>query len=163
MSEDFVTTRVFDAPRERVWQAWTEAERLKHWFSPRGFKVTRCTLDLRPGGIFLYCLRTPDGKDMWGKWTIREIVEPEKLVFIVSFSDEKAGVSVHPMNPTWPREIHSTVVFEAMGAKTKVTVRWRPAEASTEIERKTFDDGRESMKQGWGGTLDQLTEYVTGA
>ena len=160
MSEDFVTTRVFDAPRERVWQAWTEAERLKHWFGPRGFKITRCSLDLRPGGLFHYCLRTPDGKDMWGKWTIREIVKPDKLVFIASFSDESAGITVHPMNPNWPREIHSTVTFESLGAKTRVTVRWRPVDASTELERRTFDEGRDSMKQGWGGTLDQFAEYV---
>jgi uncharacterized protein YndB with AHSA1/START domain len=163
MSEDFVTTRVFDAPRERVWQAWTEADCLKQWFSPRGFKMSRCMLDLRAGGLFHYCLRSPDGKDVWGKWVIREIVKPKKLVFIVSFSDEKGGTTIHPMNPNWPREIHSTVVFEALDAKTKVTVRWGAVERSTELERKTFDDGREDMKQGWGGTLDQLAEYVTGA
>jgi uncharacterized protein YndB with AHSA1/START domain len=156
VSEDFVASRVFNAPRERVWQAWTEAEQLKEWFSPKGFERVRCTLDLRPGGLFLYCLRTPEGHDLWGKWVIREVVKPERLVFIVSFSDEQAGLTVHPMNPSWPREIHSTVVFEALGAKTRVTVRWRPHENSTELERRTFDEGRDSMKQGWGGTLDQL-------
>jgi len=155
----FVTSRVFDAPRDRVWQAWTEAERLKQWFGPRDFARTSSKMDLRPGGTYHYGLRTPDGKDMWGKWTFLEIVKPEKLVFVVSFSDEKGGITRHPMNPNWPLQIHSTILFEAVGAKqTKVSVRWLPLEA-TDLESRTFEEGRDSMKQGWGGTLDNLVEY----
>ena len=160
--KEFIITRVFDARRERVWRAWTEAERLKQWFAPKGFSMSHCKLDLRPGGIFHYCLRTPDGKDMWGKWVIREIVKPEKLVFVVSFSDEKAGITRHPMSPDWPRETLSTVEFEDQGPKTKITVRWIPINA-TEAERKTFEEGREGMKQGWTGTLDYLVEYLAKA
>ncbi len=158
----FVTSRVFDAPRDRVWQAWTEAERLKQWFAPKGFSMTRCKLDLRVGGLFHYCLRMPDGKDMWGRWVIREIVEPKKLVFVVSFSDEKRGITVHPMSPSWPREMLSTVEFEEQESKTKVTVHWSPINA-TEIENKTFEDSRDGMKQGWGGTFDYLVEYLAKA
>lgn len=159
MTAPFVTTRVFDAPRDRVWQAWTEAERLKQWFAPRGFKTTHCRLDLRPGGIYHYCLRTPEGKDMWGKWVIREVTKPEKLVFVVSFSNEKGGITRHPMSPDWPREMLSTVEFEAQGAKTKVTVTWIPIDAG-DSELKTFEEGRDGMKQGWGGTLDNLVEHL---
>ncbi len=158
-SEPFVISRVFDAPRDRVWQAWTEAERLKQWFAPRGFKTTYNKLDLRTGGMYHYCLRMPDGKDMWGKWAIREVRKPEKLVFVVSFSDEKGGITRHPMSPNWPREMLSTVEFEEQGAKTRVTVRWVPLN-ETDLERKTFEDGRDGMKQGWGGTLDHLVEYL---
>jgi uncharacterized protein YndB with AHSA1/START domain len=157
--QPFVTTRVFDAPRERVWQAWTEAERLKQWFAPRGFQTTHNNLDLRPGGLYHYCLRMPDGKEMWGKWTFREIVKPAKLVFVVSFSDAKGGLARHPMNPNWPQQMLSTVEFEAQGAQTRVTVSWLPLEAS-ELERKTFEEGRDGMKQGWGGTLDGLVAYL---
>jgi uncharacterized protein YndB with AHSA1/START domain len=159
VSAEFVTTRVFDAPRERVWQAWAEAERLKQWFAPRGFTMASCELDLRVGGLFHYCLRTPEGRDMWGKWVIREIVKPEKLVFVVSFSDEKGGTTVHPMSPNWPREMLSTVEFKAQGKRTEITVRWIPINA-TEVERKTFDEGRDGMKQGWAGTLDYLVAYL---
>lgn len=158
-SEPFVISRVFDAPRERVWQAWTEAERLKQWFAPKGFSMSSCKLDLRVGGLFHYCLRTPDGQDMWGRWVIREIAKPRKLVFVVSFSDEKAGITVHPMSPSWPREMLSTVEFEDQGPKTKITVRWAPIDA-TEAERKTFEDGRDGMTQGWTGTLDYLVDYL---
>ena len=156
----FEISRVVDAPRERVWQAWTEAERLKKWWGPKGFTVKQCKVDLRPGGLMHYCLRTPDGQDMWGKFVYREIVKPEKLVWLNSFSDEKGGTTVHPMSPTWPREMLTTVTFEAQGGKTKVTVQWLPVDTSTDLERKTFEEGRDSMKMGWSGTFEQFADYL---
>jgi uncharacterized protein YndB with AHSA1/START domain len=160
---EFVIARVFDAPRDKVWQAWTDAARLKQWWGPKGFKVHTCKLDLKPGGVFHYGMTTPDGKDMWGKFIYREIAAPKKLVFVVSFSDPQGGVARHPWNANWPLHILSTVEFDEQGpGKTKVTVRWVPHEA-TDIERKTFDEGRESMKQGWGGTFDQFADYLKAA
>ena len=157
---DFVISRVFDAPRETVWKAWTEPERLKQWWGPKGFKVHTCKVDLRPGGVFLYGMRAPDGGDIWGKFVYREIAAPKKLVFIVSFSDPKGGVTRHPWNESWPLQTMSTVEFEEEGPRrTKVTVRWTPHEAS-EVERRSFDEGRDSMKQGWTGTLEQLVGYL---
>ncbi|MBI2752000.1 MAG: SRPBCC domain-containing protein [Betaproteobacteria bacterium] len=158
-TEAFAISRVFDAPRDLVWKAWTEPERLKYWWGPKGFKIISCTVDLRPGGVFHYGMRTPEGQEMWGKFIYREIVRPERLVFVVSFSDEKLGVARHPWNPSWPLEMLSTVTFEAQGARTKITVQWVPHNA-TEIERKTFDEGRPSMQQGWTGTLDQFAAYL---
>ena len=161
-SDEFIISRVFDAPRERVWKAWTEAERLKQWWGPKGFTVSHCTVDLRPGGVMHYCLRSPEGDDMWGKFVYREIVKPEKLVFVVSFSDETGGITRHPMSPDWPREMLSTVTFAEQHGGTLITVRWIPTNA-TELERKTFEDGRDSMKQGWGGTFDQFAGYLAKA
>ncbi|MDQ5850124.1 MAG: SRPBCC domain-containing protein [Pseudomonadota bacterium] len=158
-SEPFVITRVFDAPRDRVWKAWTEAARLKQWWGPRGFTVHTCKVDLRPGGVFHYGMKAPDGSDMWGKFVYREITAPRKLVFIVSFSDPKGGMTRHPSAPNWPLQMLSTVTFEEQGGKTKVTVRWIAHEA-TELERKTFEDGMESMQQGWTGTMDQFAAYL---
>jgi uncharacterized protein YndB with AHSA1/START domain len=155
----FVIERVFDAPRDKVWQAWTEAERLRQWFAPAGFKTVHNKLDLRPGGMYHYCLRMPGGKDMWGKWAIKEVAKPGRLVFVVSFSDEEGGITTHPMNPNWPREIHSMVELEAQGKKTKVTVTWIPINAS-DLELKTFEDGREGMKAGWGGTFENYETYL---
>jgi len=158
----FAISRVFDASRDKVWRSWTEAERLKHWWGPAGFKVHTCKVDLRPGGTFIYGMTAPDGTDMWGKFTYREIKPPERLVFIVSFSDAKGGEARHPWNANWPLHLHSLVTFEAQpGGKTKVSVEWTPAEGSSELERKTFDEGRDSMKQGWGGTMDQFTTYLS--
>ena len=161
-SQPFVITRMFDARRERVWKSWTEPERLKRWWAPKGFTCTHCEVDLRPGGLMHYCLRSPDGSDMWGRFVYREIVQPEKLVFVVSFSDVQAGITRHPMSADWPLEILSTVEFAAEGKRTAVTVRWIPVNA-TEAERKAFDDGRESMTQGWSGTFDYLDAYLPNA
>lgn len=159
----FVISRVYDAPRDRVWKAWTEEERLKQWWSPPGFTTHTCKVDLRPGGVFHYGMTAPDGTQVWGRFIYREIVAPEKLVFIVSFSDPNGGVTRHPWSANWPLETLSTVTFEEMGEKpgkrTKVTVQWVPHDA-TELERKTFDEGRDSMKQGWGGTLEQLSGHL---
>jgi uncharacterized protein YndB with AHSA1/START domain len=160
-TEPFVISRVFDAPRERVWQSWTEVERLKQWWGPKGFKVTHCKLDLRPGGIMHYCLRAPDGSDMWGRFVYREIVRPSRLVWINSFSDKDGGLTTHPMSPTWPREMLTTVSFKDLGAKTEVTVEWIPVDGSTELERNTFEAGRPSMTMGWTGTMEQFNQYLT--
>ena len=159
----FEITRVFDAPREQVWKAWTDPERLKHWWGPKGFTVHTCKVDLRPGGTFLYGMKSPDGADMWGKFVYRKIEAPKRLECIVSFSDPKGGVTRHPFSPGWPLEVLSVVSFEEQGAgKTKVTVQWSPHN-STEEERKTFDEGRASMQQGWGGTFDQFAGYLAKA
>jgi uncharacterized protein YndB with AHSA1/START domain len=160
MSKEFVISRVFDAPRDKVWKAWTEVERLKQWWGPKGFTVSYCKIDLRPGGVMHYCLRMPDGNEMWGKFVYREIVKPQRLVWINSFSDKDGGTTVHPMSADWPREMLSTATFEEQGGKTKVTVQWVPVDSSTQIERNTFEKGRDSMKQGWGGTFDQFADYL---
>ena len=160
MTKPFVISRVFDAPRDRVWAAWTEVERLKQWWGPIGFVVTYCKIDLRPGGLGHYCLRAPDGSDMWGRFAYREIVKPERLVWINSFSDKDGGLATHPMSPTWPREMHTTVTFKDLGGKTEVTVTWVPVDGSTEIERATFEAGRPSMTMGWTGTLEQFNNYL---
>jgi uncharacterized protein YndB with AHSA1/START domain len=156
----FRISRDFDAPRDRVWQAWTEPERLKQWWGPRGFTTHTCTVDLRPGGFFHYGMRAPDGTEVWGRFLYREIVPPERMVVIVSFSDRELGVTRHPWSPQWPLQILSTMTLEALaGKKTRVSVEWVPYEA-TEEERRTFFEGRDSMQQGWTGTLDQLVAYL---
>jgi len=158
----FETSRVFDSSRDKVWKAWTEAERMKQWWGPKGFTVKSLKLDLRPGGTMLYCLAAPDGTEMWGKMAYKEIVKEQKLVFINSFSDAKGGITRHPWHQSWPLEIASTITFEDAGpGKTRVSIRWLPAAGSSDAEKKTFDEGRASMNQGWGGTLDQLTGYLS--
>ena len=158
----FVISRTFDAPRELVWKAWTERDRLMQWFGPKGFKMTVANLDFHPGGVFHYCLRTPDGKDMWGKFVYREIVPPERIVLVNSFSDEKGGLTRHPMSPTWPLEMLTTTTFAEHAGKTTVTVQWELLHPTDE-ERKTFDTSHDGMKMGWTGTFDQLAEYLAKA
>jgi hypothetical protein len=97
---------------------------------------------------------------MWGKWTFVEIAAPARLSCLVSFSDELGGVSRHPMSATWPLQTLSVASFDAQGEKTLFTLRWSAYHATSE-ERQTFNGGHEGMRQGWGGTLDQLAGYLT--
>jgi uncharacterized protein YndB with AHSA1/START domain len=159
-SDEFVVSRVFDAPRELVWKCFTDPKHMQQWWGPKGVTVTQAKMDLRPGGIFLYRMETADGTEMWGKMVYREITPRDRIVFLNSFSDAAGGTTHHPMAPTWPLEMLSIFTFEDMpGGKTKFTVRWSPHNATDE-EQRTFDAGHDSMRQGWGGTLDKLEAYV---
>jgi uncharacterized protein YndB with AHSA1/START domain len=155
----FIMSRTFDAPRALVWKAWTDVEELKRWFGPKGSVITKCSLDLRVGGVFHYCLRGPDGSEMWGKWVFREITAPERIALITSFSDADGGTTHHPMAPTWPLEMYSMTTFTEAAGKTTVTLNWSAYKGSA-LENKTFDENHDSMRQGWGGTFDQLAEYL---
>ena len=157
--KEFVISRTFDVPREFMFKVWTDPEHMQLWWGPKGFTVVSSKMDLRPGGVYHYCMRSPDGHDMWGKFVYREIVKPERIVFVNSFSDEKGGLTRHPMSPGWPLEMLSTITFTEQAGKTTVTVRWAPLNA-TEEERKTFEAGFEGMQKGWGGTFEQLGEYL---
>jgi uncharacterized protein YndB with AHSA1/START domain len=159
-SEDFVISRVFDAPRELVWKCFTDPAHMQAWWGPKGATVTQAKMDLRPGGIFHYRMETADGGEIWGKMVYREITPRDRIVFLNSFSDEAGGTTHHPMAPTWPLEMLSIFTFEDVaGGKTRFTVRWSPHNA-TEEGRKTFDTMHDSMRQGWGGTLDKLAGYL---
>ncbi len=161
-SKDFVISRVFDASRELLWDCFTDPARMKRWWGPKGFKVIASDLDLRVGGTYHYGMTAPDGSTMWGLFTYREIVPPERQVFVNCFSDANRGVTRHPMAPTWPLQLLSTFTFEdAPGGKTRLTVRWHALDATPE-EQATFgsDQSRVSMTNGWGGTMDQLAAYL---
>jgi uncharacterized protein YndB with AHSA1/START domain len=159
-SEDFVISRVFDAPRELVWKCFTDPAHMNQWWGPKGSIVTQGTMDLRPGGIFHYRLEIAGGAEIWGKMVYREIKPRDQIVFINSFSDEAGGTTHHPMASTWPLEMLTIFTFEDVaGGKTRFTVRQSSHNASEE-ERKTFDANHDSLNQGWGGTLDKLAGYL---
>jgi uncharacterized protein YndB with AHSA1/START domain len=162
-SPDFVLSRVFDAPRDLLWKCFTDPERMKAWWGPKGFTVIVSKMDFCPGGTYHYGMKAPDGSAIWGKFRYQEIEPPKRMVLINSFSDEKGGITRHPMTPSWPLEMLSTFTFEEQpGGKTKFTVTWRPHNATAE-EQKTFDAGHDSMRMGWGGTLDQFAAYLAKA
>jgi uncharacterized protein YndB with AHSA1/START domain len=157
----FQISRVFDAPRDLVWRVFTEPEHLMHWWGPKGFTMVSCKVDLRPGGVFHYCMRSPNGDEGWGKWVYREIAAPERLVTVVSFTDDEGNLLRHPMSPTWPLEMLHTVILTEREGKTTLTAYAVPTNA-TEEERKTFRAAHGSMEQGFIGTLDQLDAYLAG-
>jgi uncharacterized protein YndB with AHSA1/START domain len=152
--QELVITRIFDAPRDLVFKAWTERDRMMRWWGPNGFTLPVCKIDVRPGGDYLYCMRSPEGKDYWGKGVYREIVEPERIVCTDSFADEK-GDTVSPqaygMSPDWPEEALITVTFDEQGGKTGFTLQHAPLKPGPE---------RDMCHQGWSESLDKLEEYL---
>jgi uncharacterized protein YndB with AHSA1/START domain len=160
---DFVISRVFDAPRDLVWQCFTDPQRMKEWWGPQGSTVVASKMDFRVGGNYHGAMRDPGGHVMWARFVYREIAAPERLVWIHSFSDEAGGLTRHPMSSSWPLEMLTIVIFEEQpGGKTKVTLSWSPINASAE-EQKTFDAAHGGMTQGWGGTFERLTAYLARA
>jgi uncharacterized protein YndB with AHSA1/START domain len=141
--------RVFDAPRALVWKAFTEADRLAQWWGPRGWQNTTYTLDATPGGTWHYCMRGPDGMESWGKAIYREVVEPERLVYLDVFSNAEGGV-VEGM-PT----MVITVEFAERDGKTVVTSR--TDFASDADLQSVLDMG---AVQGFTETWDRLAEYL---
>src|SRR5438445_12614916 len=85
-----VITRIFDAPQERVWKAWTDPEQVRRWWGPRGFTTRVFRADLRGGGALLYCMRSPGGRDYWGPGVAREIGRAMRDVDRGAF-DREAG------------------------------------------------------------------------
>lgn len=159
---ELVIIRIFDAPRELVWKAFTEADRLAQWWGPKGFTMLVRTLDFRQGGAFHYAMRAPDGRTMWGRFVYHEIHAPERMVFVSSFTDEDGAIIRAPFSPTWPLEILNVVTFTESGGKTAVTLRGGPINASEE-ERATFWNSQDSVEQGFAGTFDQLAAYLNEA
>lgn len=159
-SADFVTSRLFDAPRALVWQCFTEPERMQAWWGSKGCTVVASNMDFRVGGTYHGAMRDPAGRVMWAKFVYREIVAPERLVWVHSFSDEAGGLTRHPLSPTWPLTLLTTVTFEEQpGGKTKLMLRWSPFDATAE-EQKTFDAAHGGMTQGWGGSFERLDAYL---
>jgi len=157
--EPFIISCLLDAPRDRVWQAWTERKCLMQWFGPKGFTMPAAKMDLRPEGSFHFCLCSPNGEEMWGKWTFREIAPPGRIVLVNSFSDEDGVIIRHPLSPMCPLEMLSTTTIAEARGRTKLTIHWLPLQP-TEAELKTFEEAHESMIQGWNGTFEQLADYL---
>ena len=161
MNSAFVITRVFDAPRDRVWKAWSEPGQLQHWWGPKGCSIEVRRFEFRPGGFFHYAMKFPGAPAMWGRFNYREIAAPERLVWLNSFANENCGIARAPFSDVCPLEIENAVSFVEQVGTTVVTLRAQPFGESVQ-ERKYFEDLRPSLEQGYGGTLEQLTDYVAG-
>jgi len=138
--------RVFDAPRSRVFECWTRAEHLQHWFGPKGFTIHSCEADPRPGGVFKLCMRAPDGKDYWVRGEFREIAAPERLVIACSADDAKGIERLH-------ETIH--VTFTESRGKTTVTVNATASGPSDEAAAMLA-----GMDKGWAQTIDRLGAHL---
>ena len=139
---ELVITRIFDAPRHLVFQAWTEPGRVARWWGPQGFVTTYCDMDIRPGGRFRVCMRSPEGAEHWKQGVYREVVAPERLVF--TFAWEDAGGK--PGHQTLV-----TVTFAERGDKTELTLHQAVFETV---------EWCEEHRRGWTSTLQRFAEYL---
>jgi len=142
-----VIRREYDAPRTLVFEAWSKAEHLKHWFAPKGFTVPVCEIDFRPGGAVILVMRAPDGEEYRSKGMFREIVMPERIVFESALLDDRGK----------PRfEDRNVVTFSERHGKTLVTV----TASVTKLYDPTAAGALDGMEQGWMETLDRLEPYL---
>ncbi len=141
---ELVITRVFDAPRSLVFSAWTQPEHLAHWSGPKGFTTPHHEMDLRPGGRYRACLRSPEGEDHWVQGEYLEVVPPERLSMTHAWED--ASGKPGPVSTV-------TVTFTAQGDKTLMTFRQAPFESVS---------SRDGHEAGWSSSFDSLQDYLAG-
>jgi uncharacterized protein YndB with AHSA1/START domain len=142
---EIVMTRVFDAPRQMVFDAFSKPELLKRWFGPRGWSLVVCDVDLRVGGTFRFVLRGPDGKDMGMRGVYREITPPDGSVHMESFDD-------------YPGEAQVTMVLVEQNGKTTMTAT--VLYPSREVRDAVIQSG---MEHGAAESYDKLAEMLAPA
>ena len=160
----FAITRVFKAPRNRVWTAWSEADQLKHWWGPKGCSIEIPRFEFRLGGFIHYAMKFTGAPTMWGRFNYREIVAPERIVWPNSFSNEKCGIARAPFSDLCPLEIENSVTLKEHDGSTTVSLCAEPFGEVAE-ERKFFDElcSSRSLERGYDGTFEQLADYLAKA
>ncbi len=161
--KELVITRIFDAPRELVWKAWTDPEMVKKWWGPKYFTAPSIKIDFKVGGKYIYCMRGPKGsewdRDMYSAGIYKEIVPVKKLVVTDFFSDEhgnKIRATEMGMSPDMPDEMAVEVLFEDLeNNKTKLSIIY--TSDSEEMYNALVKSG---MQEGWGTSLDKLAMEV---
>ena len=156
---EFVYTRVINAPRNLVFEAYTQPEHLQHWWGPKGMGINVHRFELRPGGTFLYGMVLPDGHESFGKLVYREVEPTTKLVFVVSFTDADGNPVRHPMAATWPLEVLSTVEFSEENGKTTLTMTSRPINAADE-DHAIYASSFAGMTGGTDGMMENFEAYL---
>ena len=147
-------TRTFDAPRELVWKAWTDPELYKQWWGPSHFTCPVAKLDLRVGGKWLSCMRSPDGQEFWSTGYYREITPYDRLVCTDSFADEQGNIvpaSHYGMPGDMPLEMLVTVTFSEQGGKTVMTLTHSGMPAG---------DMGDNAKEGWSQSFDKMATVL---
>lgn len=139
---ELVITRIFDAPRELVFKAWTDPNHAKNWWGPKDYPAIQLEMDVRPGGAWRGCLRsTETGKDLWHGGLFREVAPPERLVFTFAWDEEgERGL-----------ETLVTVIFTELNGKTRMIFHHAPFESIEE---------RDGHQGGWTSTFDRLDDYL---
>ena len=151
---EIVITRVFDAPRELVWRAWTEPELVKKWWGPASFTAPVIQIDLRVGGKYLWSMRSDGRMEFWYIGVYREIVPPELIVLTQSMSDEHGNVISDGMPDGMAMEHLLTVTFEERDGKTTMILRHVGMPAG---------EMAEGAAGGWNESFDKLATALAEA
>ena len=159
--EQFVINRSFDAPLDLMFEMWTNPKHFSQWLAPTGFTMQFIKADIRSGGKSFYLMSGGNVK-MYGRVEYLQIDKPDRIVYTQQFCDEHENISRHPMAPTWPETMLTTVRLSEEGPnKTRVTVTWEPHGATTREELETFIKSKGGMTQGWTGSFDKLDDYIS--
>lgn len=153
----YVLDRVFDAPRELVWKAWTDPDLLPRWYGPRVETIIH-RLDVKPGGLWLNEMRW-GGNAHYQRVEYTDVSPPDRLVWLHSVSDADWNIIANPMMPDWPRVLLTTVTFEEEAGRTRVRLTWIPHEAS-EAEVACFAAAIDGMDKGWNAGMELLAAVL---
>ncbi|MFC6644936.1 SRPBCC domain-containing protein [Granulicella cerasi] len=153
--ERMVVTRVFDAPRELVWKAWTDPKYVMQWWGPDGFTCPVCKMDFRVGGKAQFCMKSPDGQEFWNGIDYIEIVPYEKIVSSMYFADaqgNKIDASALGIEHEAIEDAYDVTLFEDLGeGRTKLTF----------IGNEPMESAKESGQlEGWNQILDKIAGVV---
>ncbi|MGH1357480.1 MAG: SRPBCC family protein [Burkholderiaceae bacterium] len=155
---EFNLDRVFDAPRDLVWQAWTNPDLVHRWYGP-GVETIIHAFDFKPGGFWLNEMKMGGGSN-YQKVVFQEIVEPEKIVWHHCSADAQWHVAANPMMPDWPRILLTTILFDEQGGRTTVRLSQTPLEA-TDAEIACFAKMKDAMKGGWGKGYEVIDQVLS--
>ena len=159
--EQFVINRTFDVPIQLMYEMWTNSKHLAQWMGPTGSALVFLRTDIRPGGSSFYCMTAMGDTKMYGRVQYLELRKPNRVVYTQQFVDKDESITRHPMAPTWPETMLTTVSFsEEDSGKTRVTLAWEAHGNVTPEELQTFIAGRAGMTVGWTGSFDKLEEYL---
>lgn len=159
--ETFVINRTFDASLETMFEMWTNPKHFSQWLAPTGFEMKFLRSDIKTNGATLYMMT--NGKDitMYGRAKYLEVSKPNRIVYTQEFCDEKENLSRHPLAPTWPATMLTTVTLSEEGPnQTRVSIHWETYGNVTAEELETFIKGKPGMTLGWTGSFDKLEEYL---
>jgi uncharacterized protein YndB with AHSA1/START domain len=153
----YVLDRLFEAPRELVWKAWTDPKLLPRWYGPNVETIVH-RLDLKPGGLWLVEMKW-SGRSNYQRIEYAEVSPPERLVWLHSSSDANWNVIPSPMMPDWPRVLLTTVTFEEDGGQTRLRLTWVPHQASA-AELACFAAAIERIGKGWDAGMELLAKLL---
>lgn len=160
-AEQFVINRSFDAPIALMYDMWTKPEHIANWLPPTGFTMEFLQPKNEEAGSTFYFMTNGKGVDMYGRKKMLEMHAPERIVYTQQFCDKDENISRHPLAPTWPETMLTTVQLTEEGPnRTRVTVIWETYGDVTKEELETFIQSRAGMMLGWTGSFDKLDTYL---